>query len=290
MSKEGIVLKGIRGHYVVCDKIGKIYQCKAKSSLFRQKTVVVGDIIIFEEQENNGWIIEVKQRKNKIIRYKKNKPQILFANLDQVFLLDALNNPQTNFLLNSAYAFTKENILPIVILTKMDRVTTKTKQELCNFYQSAKIEVLAHSIFDRRDKKNILLKKLANKTSLFFGQSGVGKSSLLNYLFPEMNLKTRPTQKNMLGKHTTSKTEIYKKQNNTFIADSPGIREFRLYQQDTHQFAKNFFLLAPLEKQCFYKDCLHKTEPRCAVIQAVTNKNYPLALYQHYLELLQKFT
>ena len=288
MEKEGLVLKGIRGNYSICDKKGNVFLCRGGKSLFQKNSIVVGDKVFFQQNEDAGWITRILPRKNQIIRQKHSKNQILFANLEQVFILDALNCPQTNFILSCVYAFYLENVQAIILLTKEDLAKQKTKKELVKFYQLAKINVLVHNLFDKGVRKKEFLQRLKNKTTLFFGQSGVGKSSLLNYLFPEMHLKTRMVNKNMLGRHTTTRTEIYKKKDNIFIADSPGIREFIFPRSDKKILAKKFFLMKNVAMDCFFKDCLHDTEPKCAVKLAVEKKDYPFELYQHYLQLLKK--
>jgi ribosome biogenesis GTPase len=286
---QGLVLKGIRGNYSVCDEKGTIYPCRAAASLFHKNSIVVGDFVLFQKQEGKSWITKILTRKNQIPRTKQaGKSQILFANLDQVFLLDALNQPHIDFILGCAYAFSLEKIKPIILLTKKDLVDESVCQKILCLYQSAKLTTLAHSTLDQGLQREFFIKQLENKTSLFFGKSGVGKTSLLNYLFPKMNLKTRGLQKNMSGRHTTTKTEIYQKPNNIFIADSPGIQDFSLQTLDKKQIAKNFFLFSNLAENCFFKDCLHNTEPKCAIKKAVDEKKYPRALYQHYLNLIQK--
>lgn len=281
-------MKGIRGNYTVCNEEGQRILCRAGASLFQKNSIAVGDFVFFQQTGEKGWISETLPRKNQIIRSKYGKGQVLFVNLDQIFLLDALNHPQSNFVFTAAYAFSLEKIKPIILLTKEDLCEQKTKQELLALYQSAGLTVFTHNLFDKGANQEFFLQKLKNKTSLFFGQSGVGKSSLLNYLFNDMDLKTRKVQKNMLGQHTTTTTEIYKKKGNIFIADSPGIREFVFVELNKKELARKFFLMEGLSENCFFNDCLHHTEPKCAIKKALADKNYHQELYKYYLQLLNK--
>ena len=286
-QEKGIVLKGIRGNYYVLDKENKMHLCRAKAILFKNNKdngIVVGDFVLFEKEEKR--IVEVLKRKNQITRWKDLKKKILFTNLDQVLLLDPCNLSMPEFIFSCAYSFSLEKIKTILLLTKIDLINKNELKILLDLYQSAGLEVFTHSIVRKKDN-TLLLGKLKAKTTLVFGQSGVGKSSLLNHFFPEMDLKTRNIQKNKLGKHTTTKVEIYPKKNNILIADSPGIRDFLLPPLKKEQLAKNFFLLSDLAKNCFYKNCSHHTEPKCKVKEALQNAEYPKDLYRYYLQILK---
>ena len=285
-QEKGIVLKGIRGNYYILGKDNETHLCRAKSILFKNNKdggIVVGDFVLF--QKENCRIIEVLERKNQITRWKDFKKKVVFANLDQVLLLDACNFSVPKFIFSCAYFFSLEKIETILLLSKKDIVNKNELKALLNLYQSARLNVFTHSILDK--KNELLIGKLKSKTTLIFGQSGVGKSSLLNHFFPEMNLKTRDLQKNKLGKHTTTKVEIYPKKNNILIADSPGIRDFLLPPLEKEKLAKNFFLLGKLAKDCFYKNCQHRTEPKCKVQEALKKAEYPLDLYHYYLQILK---
>ena len=242
------------------------------------------DVISFQKE---GWITKIEPRKNQLVRLRQERPQVLFANLNQIFILDSLYTPNYEFALGTAYAIQKEQIKPIFILTKSDLVTEKKWLLQRGFYKQTELTVLKFSI---HQKETILPIReiLKNKVSAFFGQSGVGKSSLLNSLFPEMQLKTASLQKSLQGKHTTTKTELYLKNKNILIADSPGIKEFVFYELDKLHLAKKFFQFKELPAKCHYKNCLHQTEPRCAIIEAVQKKQYSSELYQIYLSLLHK--
>ena len=287
-ENKGIILKKIKGFYSILDKQKKIHQCKIRAGLFQQKNqeifAAVGDVISFQKE---GWITKIEPRKNQLVRLRQGKPQVLFANLNQIFILDSLHTPNYEFVLGTAYAIQKEQIKPIVILTKSDLVTEKKWLLQRNFYKQTALQVFKFSIHQKESTMPIQ-KLLKNKVSAFFGQSGVGKSSMLNSLFPEMDLKVASLQKSLQGKHTTTKTELYLKNKNSLIADSPGIKEFVFYELDRLHLAKNFFQFKELPAKCHYKNCLHQAEPRCAIIEAVQNKQYPSELYQIYLSLLQK--
>ncbi len=287
-ENKGIILKKIKGFYYILDARKKNYQCKIRARLFQQKDgqkqPAVGDIVTFQK---NGWITKIEPRKNQLIRLRQDRPHVLFANLDQIFILDSLHSPNYEFALGTAYAIQKEKIKPVFILTKSDLITEKECLFHHNFYKQTGIEILKFSIY-QKDSIPAIQKTLKNKVSAFFGQSGVGKSSLLNSLFPEMDLKVASLQKSLQGKHTTTKTELYLKNKNSLIADSPGIKEFVFYELDKLHLAKNFFHFKELPAKCHYKNCLHQAEPRCAIIQAVQKKQYPTALYQIYLALQKK--
>ena len=289
MLIEGKVLKKIKGfYYILSNK--KVIEAKARASLFVEgnsiNNVAIGDIVVCQASKNNFWIIEVKTRQNKLIRLRQTKPQVLFANVDQVFLLDPANKLNFNFIIGCAYAAKIQNIKPIIILTKLDLIKKSKLKSIQLFYETAGLEFYNHSIYDKKSTEQI--RALAqNKITVLFGQSGIGKSSLLNCLFPEMQLKISNLQKNLSGKHTTSKSEIYLKEN-ILIADSPGIQQFQFYNFDKQYLAENFFAINKITDTCHYKNCIHHTEPKCSIIEAVQKKLYPKELYQIYLNLLTK--
>lgn len=288
-KKIAKILKKSRGFYYVLDQNKKILECKAQAKLFRKnkEKIAVGDLVVVDVADFGNWIIKIFERKNKLIRSKINKVQVLFANIDQVFILDSLNNSNPVFTIGCSYAIQKENIKPIVILTKKDLVSKKELNSMNLLCQNANLQFFNHSIYHKTNTVE-LKKLLVNKSTIFFGKSGVGKSSLINSLFPGMNLKTRILQKNLAGKHTTSNTELYLKKNNILIGDSPGIQEFSFYNLDPEHLSKKFFNFENLVNLCHYKDCKHHLEPKCAIIDAVKNNTYKKELYEIYLILLTK--
>lgn len=282
--QKGRIVKSLSGFYYVRNKNG-VYQCKGRGVFRKRKiTPLVGDFVSFDLDENKeGYMTEVEPRENKLIR-----PPI--ANVNQAIIVTSAKNPEFNPKLLDRFLVKIESvgIKPIIFLTKMDLVTSEEQQVIERFkfdYEkigydfqltSAKSDITQHHLFDY----------FQDKTTVIAGQSGVGKSSLLNSLMPSLDLKTADVSKSLgRGKHTTRHVELLQI-NGGFVADTPGFSslDFDNIEQETLSFC--FPEMRERENQCKFRRCMHDKEPKCAVKLAVKEGTLSSQRYEHYLEFL----
>lgn len=283
---EGRIIKALSGFYYVQTDEG-IIQCRGRG-LFRKKkiTPLVGDIVLFEKSSNGeGYIKEVKPRKSELIR-----PPV--ANIDQAILITSVVMPKfSTLLLDRFLAYIESrNIKPMIIINKID-LATKEELDLIKHYQKVyeKIGYLIE-LFSAKQPTNMeqIKKHFDNKISVFSGQSGVGKSSILNTLNPSLLLDTAHISKSLgRGKHTTRHVELMKI-GNGLIADTPGFSSIDFNDVEEFQLRQLFPEMKKIENQCKFRGCLHHREPACAVKLAIEEGEIAPFRYKHYLEFLQE--
>jgi ribosome biogenesis GTPase / thiamine phosphate phosphatase len=283
---EGKIIKALSGFYYVLGDEG-IIQCRGRGVFRKNKiTPLVGDNVVYQaENETDGYILEIKKRKNELVR-----PPI--ANVDQAILVFSAVEPDFSTALLDRFLVLIEynQIQPIICITKMDLVGEEKEEKIkqyANDYKKAGYNVLLIS-----SKKGIgindLYPYLEGKISVVAGQSGVGKSSLLNALKPELQLKTNDISSHLgRGKHTTRHVELIEI-GNGLVADTPGFSslEFTEIEQEGLNFC--FPDIAAVSEECKYRGCLHISEPKCAVKVAVEEGEIPDYRYEHYKEFLQE--
>ncbi len=284
---SGIIIKGVGGFYYV-EAAEKIYECKARG-IFRKlnMTPVAGDrvnISINEEDTDKTAVInEVLQRKNVLIR-----PPV--ANLDQLIIVVSICDPAPNTLIidNLIAIAEYKNIEPIIVITKCDLANT---DEIYNIYNKTGFTtIIASSITGQgiNEIKNIM----SGKISAFTGNSGVGKSSLLNLINPDLNLETNDISKKLgRGRHTTRQVELYKINNGGYIADTPGfssldLEKCEIIHKDELQFTFREF--APFINKCKFTSCAHVKEKGCRIRQEVEKGNIQKTRYDSYVEMYNK--
>ncbi len=274
--KEGKILSTVGGVYDVYD--GKdIISCSPKGTFRKSKiTPYVGDNVIFDE--NKKIIEEIKPRLNEIIRPK-------MANIDLAFVLVSLKQPSfSKELLNLFLTFlNKYNIKSQIIFTKTDLVDD-LPTELMNYYNFLGYKCFFFSTKNHTDT-NILLDEIKGKTIAFVGQTGVGKSSLINYLLPGANQRIGSYSDALgRGKHQTTKNQIIPF-NGTFICDTPGFSsiEIKCYKEELKDYYPAFTFI---NEECGFKDCLHLSESNCRIKDAVKNGIIMKEDYELYVRLL----
>lgn len=269
---EGIIIKNQSNDYTVRTKKG-IYVCKPRGK-FRQegKTPLVGDTVVIDDI--NKYLLEIKPRKNSLIR-----PSI--ANVDVAIIATSVKEPNfDNNLLDKLLTIIEyNNITPIICLTKMDLLNSKENKEIeqiMNYYQN-----IGYQVVENTDTKQIK-KLIKGKTVVLAGQSGAGKSSLLNKLDKDLNLQTNEISKALgRGKHTTRCVTLYEI-DESLIADTPGFSsvDFRgMTKLDIRDNMKEMF--DNLEK-CKYRDCMHIKEDDCEVKALVEEGKILLSRYENY--------
>lgn len=275
IMKKGLVIKSISGEYTVLDSDKEIV-CKPRG-VFRHKdeSVKVGDIC--EYDETNKIIYKVDKRKNDLIR-----PVI--SNVDIALVVTSVKKPQLNLnLLDKIITMVEyNNIRPILIFTKIDLLNDlKEFNQIKTYYQ--KIGYSVYLSNDNNIKKQII-NEIENKICVLVGQSGVGKSSLLNSLNENLKLKTNEISNALgRGKHTTRHIELFKV-GKGFIADSPGFGNLDVTEMDLLALSQSFVEFFSESCNCKYSPCFHIKEPNCAVKDKI-NKNLILkSRYENYLQ------
>lgn len=281
---EGLVRKGIGGFYTVETPEG-IYTCTARGK-FRKARIspYAGDRVrILGEEDGTGALEEILPRKNFLVR-----PPI--ANIDQLFIVTSLRDPSPNPLIldKTIAAAELEQIAPVLVLTKTDLDDASPLQEI---YSVAGIPCFAVSSVTGEgvDQVGALLE---GRISAFTGNSGVGKSTLLNALFPDLQLKTGEiSQKLGRGRHTTREVELYKLEGGGYVADTPGFSTFdieRYRMTDKEKLAFGFREFAPYLGACQFSSCSHTCEKGCAVLQAVEEGKIPRSRHESYCAMYQE--
>lgn len=277
-SLVGTIIKSIGGLYTV-KSFDSIVECKARGK-FRKDNIspVVGDTV----EISNNVIEKILPRKNYIIR-----PPL--ANLDIMVFVVSMTKPSPNLsLLDKFIAICEfKNITPIIALTKVDLADY---HNIYNIYQKIGIDVF---VIDYNNLKNIqsLKDKLANKLSAFTGNSGVGKSTLLNSIDNSLNIATGEISEKLgRGRHTTRHAELYQLDNGGLIADTPGFSTFETNKYDIikKEFLSDCFReFSPYTGHCKFKDCSHTKEKGCAILEAIKNGEISQSRHNSYCEMFE---
>ncbi|MDA0747254.1 MAG: ribosome small subunit-dependent GTPase A [bacterium] len=254
--------------------------------------VTVGDRVRFDDGEGgNGLIREILPRRNKISRRAaggSKKEQILAANIDRVLPVFSANEPAPDWeLLDRMLAIAEWQELPAVIcFNKMDLADDEFRSQTA-VYEHIGYRALYTSVVSDLGKEEFR-ELLKNHISLFMGSSGVGKTSLLNWLQPGLKLRTGEiSQASGEGRHTTTHTELVELAEGGCVGDLPGVREFYLWDIEPDDIPSLFREFRPLLDQCRFRDCTHEREPGCAIKQAVEADEISSQRYESYLRLRQ---
>ncbi|WP_264737158.1 ribosome small subunit-dependent GTPase A [Cytobacillus firmus] len=283
---EGKIIKALAGFYYVLSGDETI-QCRGRG-VFRKNKVnpLVGDEVVFQaESITEGYILEVKERKNELIR-----PPI--ANVDQAILVFSAVEPGFSTSLLDRFLVLVEfnHIKPIICITKIDLTDEdeyKEIQQYASDYRKAGYDVLLTSSETEEGVKD-LMPYLEGEISVFAGQSGVGKSSLLNVLRPDLELKTNDISSHLgRGKHTTRHVELIEV-GKGLVADTPGFSSLEFTDIELEDLNYCFPEMQEKSDLCKFRGCLHMAEPKCAVKAASENGEIPSYRYEHYKTFLQE--
>ena len=299
---KGVVTKSTGSWYTVFDENGDTIDCRLKGK-FRIKgikstnPVSVGDSVIFEFEEGKetGVINKILERKNYIIRKSVNlskQTHIIAANIDVAFLLITINNPPTFTGFIDRFLATAEayNITTVLLFNKLDMYSDEELDKLAELdaiYTDIGYKCIAISATKNIgiDEVKVLMK---DKTTMFSGHSGVGKSTLINAIEPTLNLKTKEVSKqHKQGMHTTTFAEMFHLSFGGFIIDTPGIKGFGVVDFEPHQITDYFPEFFKLKSNCKFNNCLHINEPKCAIKEAIENGEIAYSRYNSYLQMVE---
>ncbi|MFP7445127.1 ribosome small subunit-dependent GTPase A [Bacillus infantis] len=283
---EGKIIKALSGFYYVLSG-ERTVQCRGRGVFRKNKiTPLVGDNVVYQaDNDSEGYILEVKERKNELIR-----PPI--ANVDQAILVFSAIEPDFSTALLDRFLVLVEfnHIQPVICISKMDLVNEEERMKIEDYaasYRDAGYDVLLTSS-ENGIGIDELLPFLERGISVFAGQSGVGKSSLLNALKPELELKTDIISSHLgRGKHTTRHVELIEI-GQGFVADTPGFSSLEFTDIEAEELNFCFPDIREKSEACKFRACLHISEPKCAVKAAVDNGEIPQYRYEHYKDFLQE--
>ncbi|MCM1521275.1 MAG: ribosome small subunit-dependent GTPase A [Muribaculaceae bacterium] len=303
----GIVIKNTGAAYVVLTDEGREMTCRIKGN-FRLKgirttnPVAVGDHVTITDAAGGEtpYIISITPRRNYIIRRSSNlskQAHILAANLDQVCLVVTLSHPTTSTTFIDRFLATAEayRVPAVIVINKIDLLEGDEEAmeylgAVINLYSSIGYKVIPISA-RTGEGLDTLRGVLDGKTTLFSGNSGVGKSTLINALIPGIELATAEISSiHDTGMHTTTFSEMFAvpgMENGTFIIDTPGVKGFGTLEFDRHEVGHFFPEIFSIGKDCRYGDCTHTHEPGCAVKEAVENHFISESRYASYLSILE---
>jgi ribosome biogenesis GTPase len=297
---KGLVLKSTGALYSVKSEDNQIISCKIKGKLRildikSTNPVSVGDYVEYELiGSNEGVITNILDRKNYLIRKSSNlskQSHIIAANIDEAFLVVTLAFPETSFeFIDRFLASAEAYRIPVtIVLNKIDIYHETLKElitELHDIYNTVGYPIIETSA-TKGTNLDILKRKTANKTCVFAGNSGVGKSSLINSLFPDVTLKTgKISDYHLKGKHTTTFAEMIELPNNGYLIDTPGIKGFGMVYMDKSEIYHFFPDIFKHSENCQFHNCLHIDEPNCAVKEAVQNGLISESRYYSYRSIL----
>ena len=303
--QKGLVIKSISGFYTVHTESGEDFVCKLPGKLKRERSqtdiVALGDHVTFtyNPSEENGLIESVEERVNALSRsrpsahnrqWKTDKEQVLVANVDQVVFVFSLKKPKTSLRkLDRLLVVTEQQDIPAIIcVNKIDLGTIEEGKAEFGLYSQIGYDVVYTSSITGQGIEE-LRDLLADQVSVFAGSSGVGKSSLLNAVQPNLGLRTNQvSDATGKGLHTTRYGELFQLNFGGWVADTPGIRGWALYDIEPEELDAYFREIEPFVADCQFSDCSHTNEPGCAVLQAVADKHISPQRFDSYQRLREE--
>ena len=299
---KGIVTKSTGSWYHLRTEDGTTYQARIRgkfriANIKHTNPIAVGDEVDFEiDKDDVAVITKIHDRKNYIIRKSVNlskKTHIIASNIDVAFLVVTMSNPKTSFGFIDRFLITAEAYqIPVVILFNKIDVYQQDELDDLLLYKHIYNSIGYESIdISAETGLNLDLVKdlMKDKVSLVSGHSGVGKSTLLNALHPDLNLKTHQVSDfNSKGQHTTTFAQMFEWPFGGFIIDTPGIKEFGLVHIDKSELQNYFPEIFALRSKCKFDNCIHVNEPKCAVQDAVETMDIAPSRYESYLTFLDE--
>ncbi|MEG1553553.1 MAG: ribosome small subunit-dependent GTPase A [Rikenellaceae bacterium] len=300
MTNRGLLVKNNGSSYLV-ERLsdGELFVCKIKgrfriSGIKTTNPLSVGDIVDFElgDGDDDSVICNILPRRNYIVRRSTNlskEAHIIASNLDNVFLVVSLCSPSTSYEFVDRFLVTCElyHVPVTILLNKIDLCEEQEMDAFMSVYEKAGYRVLQCSATE-----NIGIDKIKGmmngKISLFSGNSGVGKSTIINNISPNIDIKMgEVSDHHSKGKHTTTFSQMFKIDNDTYLIDTPGVKGFGLIDVEKEEIARYFPDLFKVSRGCRFNNCTHTHEPGCAVVEAVKEDVISLERYESYLKILE---
>lgn len=300
---KGIVIETTGSWHQVLLENGQLVQTRLKGKFRLDKLkltnpIAVGDQVTVGNTNDDGSIIiqSILPRKNKIIRQsprKKRHYHIIASNIDQAIIVSSMKKPKTKpgFISRVLVALEYYKIKPIILFNKTDLYTKEDfaqLNQLTSDLEKIGYEVLSCSTKEKQNME-LLKQKFNNKVSVLTGPSGVGKSSIVNTLNPDINLRTKEVSNyNEKGQHTTTYSKMHSLFENSYIIDTPGIKEYGLAKIDAYELSFYFPEMKRLLQDCKFNNCQHINEPKCAVKEALIKGEISEWRYNTYLQIREE--
>ncbi|ERP31157.1 ribosome small subunit-dependent GTPase A [Chitinivibrio alkaliphilus] len=289
MEQTGRIIEERKNYYLVHTKDGKTYPSVLKGRLRKSLSrLSVGDFVTIEIFENShkheGVIKKLLPRKTKL-----QKPNV--ANIDQIFLVTSYKEPAFEPWFIDKFLFTASTLsLSVVLLfNKNDLLSTEEREDLDGFMAyHRRIGYETYSLSARESPQDLLYDLCKNKTTAFAGPSGVGKSTLMQLLFPDHHFKTRPLSTGIQrGKNTTTHTTLLALTPESFVVDTPGFSYTQVPWIPPAEVGRHFPEIFQASQHCRFRNCLHRDEPHCAVKKALEEGGIAPIRYENYLDILR---
>jgi len=292
-EQTGLIITNFGQSLIVEDKNKNLIRCVARQNL---GAIICGDQVIWQPSQNNEGVIVAVEPRTSLLQKPgfggKLKP--MAANIDQIIIVSAVQ-PEPNPYLIDRYLVAAENLpaTPVILINKVDLLDNNNQKTIQNIeteytnigYQLIKASNIIGNGFDQ------LLNALKNRTSIFVGLSGVGKSSLINHLIPELDIRVGElSEASGEGRHTTTSSTLYNLPCGGKLIDSPGVRDFGLWNMDAGDILYGFKELRPFIGQCKFSNCKHESEPNCAIQQAIKENKISSHRFINYKKILQEYT
>ena len=297
---RGVVIKSTGSWYIVKTDDGELLNCRIRGKFRMQdikstNPIVVGDKVLVSNEDDSFIIDELFDRKNIIVRKSVNlskQTHILASNVDQAILVVTMKSPQTSTgfidrFLVSAQAYGVDVIILFNKTDLYDQVTLALLEERRSIYQKIGYRCLSKSTLN--DDLSDIKELMKDKVNIISGHSGVGKSTLLNSIQPNLNITTQEiSEQHQQGQHTTTFSEMYDLDFGASIIDTPGVRGFGLSEIDKYELGDYFVEFLKLKSDCKFNNCLHVNEPKCAVKLSLEKGEIATSRYKNYLNMLEQ--
>ena len=284
---QGKIIKGVGGFYYVDAQDGNVYECRAKG-IFRKDKIkpLVGDNVemtVLDGAEKKGNVDALLPRRNVLIR-----PAV--ANVDQALVVFAAASPKPNLNLLDRFLISmrKQDIPVIICFNKEDISGTSQMAHLKDIYKNCGCQTLFISVKNQMGLEAVR-EALCGKTTVLAGPSGVGKSSLMNYLYPEAQMETGTvSEKIKRGRHTTRHSEIFYIGDQSYLVDTPGFTSLYIQNMEKDELKNYFFEFEPYEGGCRFHGCVHVHEPDCKIKAALADGKISSHRYESYVQLYEE--
>ena len=300
MLMQGVIIKSTGSWYIVKTDDGELLNCRIRGKFRMQdikstNPIVVGDRVKLSQEEESFLIDELFDRKNIIVRKSVNlskQTHILASNIDQAILVVTMLSPQTSTgfidrFLVSAQAYGVDVVILFNKTDLYDKATLALLEERRSIYEKIGYRCLSKSTLN--DDLSDIKELMKAKVNVISGHSGVGKSTLLNSIQPNLNITTQEiSEQHQQGQHTTTFSEMHELDFGASIIDTPGVRGFGLIEMNKYELGDYFVEFFKLKSDCKFNNCLHINEPKCAVKLALENGEIASSRYKNYLNMLEQ--